>query len=217
MQDYKKRSIAQIEEKMTNIEKGSFRYQVLEYAKQFKASWVGLGRALYSVWKDKYYKEWGFVTLDAYASKEIGIRKNTVMKLLRSYYFLEKEEPQYVSSDFTLSASPATIPSYESVDLLRLAKNKKVLDKDDYAYIKKEIFEDGKDYATVKKDLTALIRQRQELMPEEAQRKKRQALVRRLYGTLKSLHKEAKLLKLLPASLLEDIDGLLLRIETELS
>ena len=217
MQDYKRKSITQIEEKMAGIEKDSLRYQILESAKQFKSSWVELGRALYSVWRDKHYKEWGFGTLEAYTAKEIGIRKNTAMKLLKSYYFLEKEEPHYLSRDFAESASAANIPSYESVDLLRLAKNKKSLDNDDYAHIKKEIFEEGKDTIAVKKDLTALIRQRQEFEPEEAQRKKKEATVRRLYGTLRSLQKEAQLLKLLPAPLLKDMGELLQRIEAEFS
>jgi hypothetical protein len=217
MQDYKRKAITQIEEKMAGIEKDSLRYRILESAKQFKSSWVELGRALYSVWKDKHYKEWGFGTLEAYTAKEIGIRKNTAMKLLRSYYFLEKEEPHYLSSEFVEVTPAANVPSYESVDLLRLAKNKKFLDKDDYANIKKEIFEEGKDPLAVKKDLTALIRQRQELEPEEAQRKKKEATVRRLYGALRSLQKEAQLLKLLPAPLLKDMGELLRRIEAEFS
>ena len=217
MQDNKMKSIGRIEEKMSSMPSDSLRYHVLESAKQFKTSWVELGRALYSVWKDKHYKEWGFGTLEAYTGKEIGIRKQTAMKLLRSYYFLEKEEPHYLSREFAESAQAPSVPTYESVDLLRLAKNKKGLDKDDYAQLKKEIFEDGKDALSVKKDLTALIRQRQELDPEEAERRKKEAIVRRLFGTLKSLQKEAMLLKLLSAPLMKDMGELLCRIETELS
>ena len=93
MEGQKPKSLRNIEDKMASLEEGSLRYHVLESAKNFKSSWIELGRSLYSVYKDKLYKAWGFNTFDAYTLKEIGIKKPTAMKLLRSYYFLEKEEP----------------------------------------------------------------------------------------------------------------------------
>lgn len=193
----------------------SLRFHILNNAKNFKSSWVELGRALYSVYKDKMYKEWGYSTFDIYTVKEIGIRKQTALKLLRSYMFLEKEEPQYLRKEYLEETDAAKVPSYESVDVLRQAKNKKVLDKEDYEHIKKEIFEDGKDALIARKDLTALIRERKELSPQEALEKRRSATVKRLVSVLKSLKKEAELLKLLPAALLKDTAQLISRIEEE--
>ena len=54
----KPKSLKNIEEKMQNLEVGSIRYHILESAKNFKSSWIELGRSLYSVWKDKMYKDW---------------------------------------------------------------------------------------------------------------------------------------------------------------
>ncbi|MDD5595453.1 MAG: hypothetical protein PHY94_04300, partial [Candidatus Omnitrophica bacterium] len=96
----KSKSLENIEEKMGQLDENSFRYHVLENAKGFKSSWIELGRSLYTVLKDKLYKEWGYGSFDIYTVKEIGIRKQTAMKLLRSYYFLEKEEPAYLKSDY---------------------------------------------------------------------------------------------------------------------
>ncbi|PIQ90173.1 MAG: hypothetical protein COV71_06430, partial [Candidatus Omnitrophica bacterium CG11_big_fil_rev_8_21_14_0_20_41_12] len=132
MEAAKTKSIRNIEEKMENLDVNSLRYHILESAKNFKCSWIELGRSLYSVYKDKMYKEWGYLNFDIYVAREIGIRKQTAMKLLKSYYFLEKEEPQYLKTDYTESSQPANIPSYESVDILRQVKNKKVFDDDDY-------------------------------------------------------------------------------------
>jgi hypothetical protein len=129
--------------------------------------------------------------------------------------FLEKEEPQYLRKEYLEETDAAKVPSYESVDVLRQAKNKKVLDKEDYEHIKKEIFEDGKDALIARKDLTALIRERKELSPQEALEKRRSATVKRLVSVLKSLKKEAELLKLLPAALLKDTAQLISRIEEE--
>ena len=137
MEEIKSKSLKHIEAKMENLDVNSLRYHILESAKNFKCSWIELGRSLYSVWKDKMYKEWGYVNFDVYVSREIGIRKQTAMKLLKSYYFLEKEEPQYLKNEYAALAEPAQLPSYESVNILRQAKNNKGLDEDDYRRLKR--------------------------------------------------------------------------------
>jgi hypothetical protein len=213
----KTKSLKNIEEKMGNLDSGSLRYHILESAKNFKSSWIELGRSLYSVWKDKMYKEWGYLNFDTYVSREIGIRKQTAMKLLKSYYFLEKEEPQYLKADYAEASSAAQIPGYESVDILRQAKNKKVLDEDDYNNLKKEIFEKGRDAQELKKNLGVIIRQRQELEPEEAQEKRKLVVLRRLLGHLRMLKQEIQLLKMLPTPLIKELEEMIKKIESEMS
>jgi len=216
MPERKPKSIQNIEDKMESLDVNSLRYHILESAKNFKTSWIELGRSLYSVWKDKLYKDWGFSTFDIYTAKEIGIKKPTAMKLLRSYYFLEKEEPAYLKSDYAESADAAKVPSYEAVDLLRKARDKKSLELEDYSKLKKEIFEDGKDVQAVKRDLTSLIRQREELEPEEAYKKRRVATLRRFIGSLKALKQEAEISKLLPAPLIKEAQELIRKIEEQI-
>ncbi|MDD5561156.1 MAG: hypothetical protein PHT50_03370 [Candidatus Omnitrophica bacterium] len=216
MDEAKSKTLRNIEEKMEALDSGSLRYHILESAKNFKRSWIELGRALYSAWKDKMYKEWGYVNFDIYVSREIGIRKQTAMKLLKSYYFLEKEEPQYLKNDYAQSSQAANIPSYESVDILRQAKNKKALDADDYNNLKKEIFEKGRDAQELKKSLGVIIRQRQELDPEEAQEKRRLAMLRRVLGQLRMLKQEAEVLKMLPMPLIKELDALIKKIDAAL-
>ena len=71
------KSIERLEQKMEDMDRDSLRYHILENAKMFKTSWIELGQALYSVWKNKMYRDWGYMTFDAYTSKEIGIKKQT--------------------------------------------------------------------------------------------------------------------------------------------
>lgn len=217
MSAYKTKSLENLEEKMANIGQDSIRYMVLKNAKDFKTSWIELGRALYSVWKDKLYREWGYAEFDTYSAKEIGIRKQTAVKLLKSYYFLEKEEPRLLEKDYALPQEAAQIPSFEAVDVLRLAKSKKNLDQENYQILKKEVFEQGKDARDLKKNLAVIIRERQEFEPEEAEKQKRLAVVRRLLGTLKSLKKEVEVLKLLPASFIKETAGLIEKLEAEIN
>jgi len=214
--NFKAKGIRNIEQKMQEVEADSFRHHVLESAKNFKTSWVALGRALYTVWKDKLYKDWGYNTIEGYSAKEIGIRKLTAMKLLRSYYFLEKEEPQYLSQDYSQGASAAAVPTYESIDLLRKAKNNKSLDNQDYTNLKKDIFEKGKDAQVIRKDLTALIRQRKEIDPEEEKQKTRIITVKRFLGTLKLMKREIEVSKSLPVSLLKETESLIRKLEAEI-
>ena len=217
MKELKTKSIETLEQKMSGIDSESIRGQILANAKGFKTSWINLGQALYTVWKDKLYKGWGYDTFEAYTAKEIGIRKQTAIKLLRSYSFLEKEDPLYLKKDYNEEAEAATVPTYQSVDVLRLANNKKDLSKEEYASMKKGVLDMGKDALSAKKDLTSLMKQRQELEPEEAWQTRKATLVKRFLTTLKSLVLEAKRSNMMSAQTLNDTDKLILKLETEIS
>ncbi len=216
MTEIKTKAIENIETKMENMDADSIRYFVLDNAKAFKKSWIMLGQALYTVWKDKLYKNWGYLTFDAYTLKETGIRKQTALKLLRSYYFLEKEEPAYLKQDESGEKEARAIPTLEAVDALRLASKKKTIDRADYAQIKKKVFEEGTDGRQVKKDLTQMIRQREELDPQEARQKRRDKLVKRFISSMVSIREELRAAKMLPANILSDINKLIGKLESEL-
>ena len=212
----KQKSIMDLEERMAKTEGDSFRHHVLETAKGFKTSWVELGRALYSVYKDKMYKEWGYQTFEGYVVKEVGIRKQTSLKLLRSYFFLEKEEPNYLKEQFEEPDNVAALPSYESIDVLRRAKANKDIDNHDYVQLRKNVFDKGKDVSEVRKDLTTLMRQRKEVEPEEAWAQKKERNVKRLMTTLRSLKREMEDFKVIPAVIISDIAKLIDRLDSEL-
>jgi hypothetical protein len=215
MDAVKTKSIETIEQRMEHLDTGDMRYRVLQNAKAFKTSWIELGQSLYAVWKDKLYKEWGYNQFDTFTSREIGIRKKTALKLLKSYYFLEREEPQYLTEEHQRSADVGSVPTYEAVDALRQASKNKEIDKTDYVTIRKDVLERGKDVREVKKDLTALIKQREELQPEEARQKRRTAVLKRFVSLLRSVTEEAKVSKLLPVSVIKDADQLIGKLENE--
>ena len=217
MKELKTKSIKVLEDKMADIDSKSIRHKILESAKGFKTSWISLGQALYTVWKDKLYKQWGYDSFETYTAKEIGIRKQTAVKLLRSYSFLEKEDPLYLKKEYVEDADASVVPTYESVNLLRLARNKKGLGQEGYTAIKRNTLEFGKDAPSIRKDITSLIKQGEELLPEEAWRKRRDALLRRLLSTLKALLREAKSSNMVSAKSLKDTDKLISRLEAEIS
>ncbi|MCX5681246.1 MAG: hypothetical protein NT079_03065, partial [Candidatus Omnitrophica bacterium] len=130
-------------------------------------------------------------------------------------YFLEKEEPKYLQEECAEDADATKIPSYEAIDVLRLAKSKK-LDAQDYAKLKENLFVKGKDSREIKRDLTAIIRQREELEPEEAWQKKKQANVKRFITTLKSLKREMDDSKILPAAIASEVNALIKKLESQI-
>ena len=192
------------------------REKLLGYTKDFKTSWVNLGRALYPVWKDKFFYTWGYDKFEYYTERELGIKKATAIKLLKSYFFLEKEEPAYLAQDFADDRQPTQVPSCEAVNVLRLAKQSKELTEEDYHELKKAVFEEGKEATTVRKDLTSMMKERKEVDPEEERDKRNELAIRRFMNAIRSFQKDMETLKVAPVSLMEGANELLKKLEKEI-
>ena len=148
---------------METLSPESLRYRVLESAKNFKSSWIELGQYLHAVYQDKLFRDWGYGTFEAYCAKEIGIRQPTAVKLLKSYYFLEKEEPDYLKRPFdareaVAQGKQADIPSFEAVNALRLARQSDKISDRDYEKIRQEVLDKGQEVAQVKKKIKYLLK-----------------------------------------------------------
>ena len=151
-------SIHRIEQQMHALSPESLRYRVLESAKNFKSSWIELGQYLYTVYKDKLFRDWGHGTFEAYCAKEIGIRQTTAVKLLKSYYFLEKEEPDYLKHRSRQEGGPAEVPAFEAVNALRLARQNEKISEKDYERIRQDVLDKAQEASEVKKKLRYMIK-----------------------------------------------------------
>jgi len=190
---------------------------VKRHAKSFKTSWINLGQTLYSIWKDKLFHEWGFEKFEHYTQKEIGLKKSLSIKLLKAYLFLEEDEPEYLKSDFGESRDAVRVPHYDAIDVLRLAKNRNELNKHDYLQLKKDIFDKGKDASVVKKDLTALIKERKVVDPEAERAMRNAVAVKKVLSALISFKKDMQSLKLIPHEIIKDADELIEKLQSEVS
>ena len=151
----KTKAITHIEGKMEELsEEGSLRFKTLQSARRFKTSWIELGQYLQTVWKDKIYREWGYTSFESYCNKEIAIKHSTALKLLRSYYFLEREEPSFLQSKLVDSGKVVKLPSYDSVDILRLAKDRKGIHEEDYKTLRYRVLEEGEEPKEVRSKLS---------------------------------------------------------------
>ncbi len=192
------------------------RGHLVEYVKSFKTSWVKLGQALYPVWKDKLFFAWGYDKFEYYTQEELGLKKETALKLLKTYFFMEQHEPAYIKEEFTQEREASRVPGCDEVNVLRLAKNNKQLNKDDYYKLHKAVFEDGKAAGSVRKDLTTMIRERVDVDPDEERQKRSDVAMKKLAGALKSFYNDMEALKVAPAELLEEAKDLLEKLEQEI-
>ncbi|MDX1778046.1 MAG: hypothetical protein R3339_04140 [Thermodesulfobacteriota bacterium] len=212
----KTKAISHIEEKMEEIDQESLRYQTLQSARRFKTSWIELGQYLQTVWRDKHYKSWGYSSFESYCSREIAIKHSTALKLLRSYYFLEREEPSFLKTRLDDSEKVVKLPSCDSVDILRLAKDKKGLAEKDYKTLRYKVLDKGEEAKEVRSELKSILDSYPEADSEEGKRKKQQVTVKRLLGTLKNLRAEIEDSGIVSKKLAREIDQLIAKVESEL-
>jgi hypothetical protein len=201
--------------KYDNVTADSLRHEILEHAKHFKTSWVALGQALYAVHRDKLYHGWGYEEFEHYTVGELGLKKQTALKLVKTYFFVEQEEPAYLKEEFVESRQTIGIPSCDTLDVLRKARQKKELTRDDYAQLRKSVFDKGKHEGIVAKDLTALMKERKQVDPDEEREKRNAASVGRFMTALRSFQKDMETLKLVSPDIVDETKQLLKRLERE--
>ncbi len=202
-----------VSNKKADLNAEALRMELAEYAKDFKISWVHLGQGLYSVYRDKLFHAWGYEKFEDYVIRELGLKKPLALKLVKTYFFVEQEEPAYLKKEFSEAREASVVPNYDSLDVLRLARRRNELTKDDYSKLRKDIFEKGKDSSVVKKDLTAMIRERKKVDPDEEREKRHQASVKRFLGALKNFKNDMENLKLIDVGIIEEAEILLKKLE----
>ena len=212
----KTKAITDIELKMETIDESSFRYQALDAAKKFKINWIELAKYLYQIRTDKLFKEWGYISFDTYCTKEIGIKKQTAFKLLSSYYFLIREEPDFLQEDNLKTKGPSTLPHYEAVNILRRAKTNKNMNTSDYNRLKESVLQRASEPREVGKQFRSMLWAVKSVDPEKERRNRSIATIKRLITTFKTLKKEAELLKLLPEKLIKEAERVVFSIETKI-
>lgn len=199
-----------------DLDADAVRVQVAKATRDFKNSWKNLAQVLHVVWKEKLYRNWGYEKFDQFTEKEVHVRKHTAMKLIRSYAFLEKEEPLYLQDSRTEDESDKATPSFDVVNTLQRAR--KTLGDDDYRKVKSDLLDRGKHLGEVKKDLTQMIMQRRkDVDPEKERTRSNRVAIMRFISDLKKFKREIETLFILPDIIANDIDKLINKVEGYIS
>ena len=198
-----------------SLEQDELREKAVEVARRHKASWIELGQYLYTIQKNKMYKYWGFLEFDGYCMKELGIRPLTALKMVRSYMFLEREEPKVIEAR-SGEDNLIKIPSFEAVNILRLARKNKWLTAKDLEHIREEVLEDGKEPKEVRAHVRKLLSDREDKDPAEVRKSRRNQAIKRLISALANTKKELEAGNLIPAYLLKQITDLEKKLEDQI-
>lgn len=193
------------------------RIKAVEVAKKHKSSWIELGQYLFSIYKNKLFKEWGYQAFETYCQKELSIKEATASKLIKSYAFLEKEEPRIVKPEFKDEETPKKIPGYEAVNLLRLAKNNKNIPTHEFAELRNDVLNEGKECKEVREQVKKILQTHAPKDTSELKDQKRNSALRRLIGFLSSAKTQLEDEDLIPDYLLKQIDALKQKLEDQLN
>jgi hypothetical protein len=215
----KTKTIQEIEDKLSVLDPESLRSQVLEAVKKFKGNWLELGRYLAAVNRKQSYKGWGFSTFPSYCTRELKIREQTVAKLLRSFLFLKKEAPDFLSSALEEEGRVERLPDFEAVDILRKARGRKTIGEDDYARMKEAVFKADVEPRELGRQFRSMIEAARSASvdPDEAWEKRKSETVRRVLGSLKSIRSTLEDNKFLSHAIVETLNQVIKRIEDEVS
>src|SRR5262249_3368813 len=96
------------------------------------------------------FAQWGYDSFESYCAKELHIRKQTALKLTRSYSFLRKHEPKRVAGDEAGERAPA----FEVVEVLAQAEERGQLSGDEYRAIREAIWDPDRGSTDLKRQLT---------------------------------------------------------------
>jgi len=130
-----------LEDAMLAFAGDSQRVGAIEAARLFKRSWIDLAEALTTVYDKNSWERWGHETFESYCRKELHLKKNTVMKLLGSYRFLETNAPRVIQR--TREEPTAPIPDIKAVDFVARAVQRGAADAEEMKQIETAAFEEG--------------------------------------------------------------------------
>lgn len=138
----KTKTIEAIEEKMRQVPPGSYRWQVLAAARDFKNAWIELGAHLVKVRDGGLYKEWGYEDFETWCQRELHIRKATAHKLTATYGFMERHEPVLLQQAQEDPEARARIPDFEVFQVLSKAEEKGQISDERYQEVREKVFDD---------------------------------------------------------------------------
>jgi hypothetical protein len=197
---------ADLQKKAQSVPPGSFRHTVLQAARRFKSTWAELGKLLIQVRDEARYEEWGYPSFEAYCLKELHIKKQTALKLTRSFSFLAKHESPEVlkGEDF-----PQQAPAFEVVEVLADAADRGQLSPAEYRSLRDSIWNPEKPPTELKREFSERFpRPAPEPPPEALQLRRLAQAARKLASELSGSRKVPSAIAERAAALADDVEEL---------
>ncbi len=194
----------EIAKKALSVPPGTFRHTVLTAAMRFKSTWAELGKLLVQVRDEAKFEEWGYPSFESYCLKELHIKKQTALKLTRSFSFLTKHEPE---EELTAQEFPQRAPAFEVIEVLADAEERGQLSPTEYKSLRDSIWSPEKSPTELKKEFAERFpRPPPEPPPESAQVRKLAQMARKLASELAGCRRIPNAVAERAAALAEDIE-----------
>jgi hypothetical protein len=178
------------------------RHAVLLSARRFKSTWVELGKLLTQVRDQALFDGWGYPSFEAYCLAELRIRKQTALKLTRSFSFLDKHEPQALERPELREAAPP----FEVVEVLAGAEERGQLSAQDYRSVRDAIWNPDRPVSELKRELT-------DRFPAPEVRVSSAQELKRLWGVARRLHGELGAHRKVPRDVVQTAEDLCRQLE----
>jgi hypothetical protein len=179
---------------------------VLVAAKRFKSTWAELGKLLIQVRDEAKYEEWGYASFEAYCLKELHIKKQTALKLTRSFSFLAKHEsPESIKEeDF-----PQKAPAFEVVEVLADAEERGQLSPSEYRSLRDSIWNPEKSATELKREFSERFpRPPPEPPPENVHLRRLAQMARKLASELSGTRRVPPAIAERASALAEEVEEL---------
>lgn len=206
-------TLNKIDSKLETLDPESLRYKVLVSLRRFRSSWVDLGRLLTEVAYGGDYKDWGYDDFEVYCARELGLKKPTVNKLMLSYKYMQKKEPDRLAKheEWDGQGVPPEVPDYQTVELLHKASERDDLDSSEKERFHQLAFDDHAEEGALRKEIREAM-----LTAEEGSMSEEKARFRELNDLRRTCHVLRKKLadsRHIPMGLRERFEALLAEIE----
>lgn len=155
-------TLNKIDKRLEKLDPESLRARVLTALRQFRASWVDLGRLLTDVAYGGDYREWGYEDFELYCARELGLKKPTVQKLMVSYNYMKTYAKErldaYDESCEEDGGAVPNIPDYQTVELLHRARETGGLDEPSARRFHEMAFDEQAEEGDLRRELRESLR-----------------------------------------------------------
>jgi hypothetical protein len=179
----------------------SLRQTVQLAAQRFKAGWAELGKLLVQVRDSASFSDWGYPSFEAYCAEELHIKKPTALKLVRSYSFLARREPQ-MARERRDDETSVRAPAFEVVEVLADAEDRGQLSDAEYQRIRESIWNPERPASDLRRELVERYPRPQPAPPTD------RALMRRLAASAQKLAADLKAARKVPRAIVDRAEAL---------
>lgn len=204
-----------IDARLEQLQPGSLRHQVMTALRQFRASWVELGRLLNDVAYGGDYREWGYDDFEVYCARELGLKKPTVQKLMISYNYMKKYESKRLHDfeDVPDKADSPEIPDFQTVELLDRVRRRQEMPEEAIEDLHRRTFAGDGEEPELRKELRQYLRPQPRDDRSDADDPARPAELLPVLRAARELRRRLAAASVVPEGLRERVERCLLELE----